>query len=214
MRRLIPRAAHVPKFPRPGRCWLSTGRPGLPQQAPKLDGQAATRSRFDRLIHRTPRFLKPTLTGLRDAPVSHISAFFILHEVTAVVPLFGLAGAFHYWNWLPPYFAEGAWVSAGVEKFGRYARKKGWISEKGEAQVEEQTKHGNAEAVETRKMSNAFKRGEETTRWIVEFATAYAVVKAFIPLRIVVSVWASPWFARWTIIPIGKAARNWLTRKP
>lgn len=214
MRRLIFRAAHAPRFPRPGRNWFSTGRPDPTQKTPKLDGQAAARNRFNRLINRTPRFLKPTLTGLRDAPVSHITAFFILHEITAVVPLFGLAGAFHYWHWLPPYFAEGAWVSAGVEKFGRYARKKGWISEKDEEEVEEQTKQGNAGRVEKRKMSNGLKRGEEATRWIVEFATAYAVVKALIPVRIVVSVWASPWFARWAIIPMGKVARSWFIRKP
>jgi len=39
-------------------------------------------------------------------------------------------------------------------------------------------------------------------RWVIEFATAYAIVKALLPLRIVVSVWGAPWFARWTIIPI------------
>jgi hypothetical protein len=213
MRRSIFRAVRVPRVPWPGRLWFSTGRPDPVRKVPKLDGQAATRSRFSKLIDRTPRFLRPTLTGLRDAPVSHITAFFILHEITAVVPLFGLAGAFHYWHWLPPYFAEGAWVSAGVEKFGRYARKKGWISEKDEKRVEEQTKQGNAKEIEERKISKVFNRGEETTRWIVEFATAYAIVKALVPLRIVVSVWASPWFARWTIIPMGKSARNLFIRK-
>lgn len=213
MRRSIFRAIRVPKVPSRGRFRFSTGRPDPPREAPKLDGQAATRSRFGKLIDRTPRILRPTLTGLRDAPVSHITAFFVLHEITAVVPLFGLAGAFHYWHWLPPYFAEGAWVSAGVEKFGRYARRKGWISEKDEERVEEQTKRGNAKEIEERKISKVFNRGEETTRWIVEFATAYAIVKALIPLRIVVSVWASPWFARWTIIPMGKAARNLFIRK-
>jgi len=160
--------------------------------------------------------LRPSLTGLRDAPVSHITAFFILHEITAVVPLLGLAGAFHYWNWLPPYFTEGAWASAGVDQFGRYARKKGWISEKDQEEVEEEARQGYVEGLERRKTSNVniSKGQDETTRWILEFATAYAIVKALIPVRIVVSVWASPWFARWTIIPMGKLARSWFIRKP
>jgi hypothetical protein len=41
--------------------------------------------------------------------------------------LFALAGAFHYTNWLPPYISEGKWVSVGVEKFGSWFRKKGWL---------------------------------------------------------------------------------------
>lgn len=100
----------------------------------------------------------------------------------------------------------------GVEKFGRYARKKGWISDKEEQSVEEEIAQGHAAEIEEGKTSDMFKRDQETTRWIVEFATAYAVVKALIPLRIVVSVWASPWFARWTIIPISTVVRKWFVR--
>lgn len=211
MHRSIFRAGRLPTVPRAARHRFSTGRPD-PAQKPKLDGQAAARSRFDRLINRTPRFLRPALTSLRVAPISHVTAFFVLHEITAIVPLFGLAGAFHYLHWLPPYFTEGAWVMDGVEKFGRYARKKGWISDKEEQSVEEEIAQGHAAEIEEGKTSDMFKRDQETTRWIVEFATAYAVVKALIPLRIVVSVWASPWFARWTIIPISTVVRKWFVR--
>lgn len=33
------------------------------------------------------------------------------------------------------------------------------------------------------------------------FATAYAVTKALLPLRLIVSVWGTPWFARVSVIP-------------
>lgn len=36
---------------------------------------------------------------------------------------------------------------------------------------------------------------------MVELATAYAITKALLPLRLVLSVWATPWFARWTVLP-------------
>ena len=39
---------------------------------------------------------------------------------------------------------------------------------------------------------------------ILEFATAYAITKVLLPLRIVVSVWATPWFARIVIGPMGR----------
>ncbi|KAJ4506185.1 hypothetical protein HRR78_008415 [Exophiala dermatitidis] len=173
---------------------FSAGKSDAPLQTPAK--QASVRSRFDRFIERTPRFLRPTVTGLRQAPVSHIAAFIILHELTAVIPLFGLAGAFHYWRWLPPYFAEGAWINAGVERFGRYFRKKGWISERDELDVEEKTKQAKAGKFEKQTISKWFNRGEDTTRWVVEFATAYAVVKVLLPLRLVIStgchsVWES-----------------------
>ncbi|EHY55303.1 hypothetical protein HRR83_009103 [Exophiala dermatitidis] len=190
---------------------FSAGKSDAPLQTPAK--QASVRSRFDRFIERTPRFLRPTVTGLRQAPVSHIAAFIILHELTAVIPLFGLAGAFHYWRWLPPYFAEGAWINAGVERFGRYFRKKGWISERDELDVEEKTKQAKAGKFEKQTISKWFNRGEDTTRWVVEFATAYAVVKVLLPLRLVISVWGAPWFARLAVIPFGKATRSIFRRK-
>src|SRR5690242_3186183 len=147
MRRSILRAIRTRNTLSRPRRWLTNAQPK--PQPPKGNEHAAVRSRFDRFVERTPRFLRPTVTGLRQAPFSHITAFLILHELTAVIPLFGLAGAFHYWRWLPPYFAEGAWISSGVEKFGRYFRKKGWITEKEETQVEEETKEGNAGRLES-----------------------------------------------------------------
>ncbi len=194
------------------RRWLSKSKSDATRAIPPHDEQAVARSRVDRFIHRTPRFLHPTLNGLRQAPVSHVAAFLILHEITAIDPLFGLDGDFHYWHWLPPYFAEGAWISAGVEKFGRYFRKKGWISESDEREVEEQTKEGKAQKFENKNVSRWFDRGESATRWVVEFATAYAVVKALLPARILVSVWGSPWFARFAVIPIGNATRSLFRR--
>jgi Hypothetical protein FLILHELTA len=63
---------------------------------------------------------------LRSAPVSHISAFLILHELTAIAPIGGLAYLFHQMDWLPPGLSESQWALAGTEKFERYFRKKGW----------------------------------------------------------------------------------------
>lgn len=87
------------------------------------------RSRLTRLTSRLPRFLQRYTTPLISAPLTHISAFLLLHELTAVVPLFALAGIFHYTQWLPPYISEGKWISNGVEMFGSYFRRKGWLGD-------------------------------------------------------------------------------------
>ena len=209
MRRSIFRAVRLHRNYHYTKRWLSDTKPE-PPSGPKPDKQAAVRSRLDRFVEHTPRFLRPTVTGLRQAPFSHVAAFFILHELTAVIPLFGLAGAFHYFHWLPPYFAEGAWISAGVEKFGRYFRTKGWITEKQETEVEDETKKGNARRFEKQRsaVSKWFNRGEGATRWVVEFATAYAIVKVLLPVRIFISVWGAPWFARVAIMPARNVVRT------
>ena len=140
-------------------------------------------SRVARLESRLPRFLQRIVTPLRNAPISHITAFFILHEITAIVPLVGLAGAFHYFQWLPPYISEWQWAHEGMKRYGDYMRKKGWISD--------DTKKGRW-----------WGRSEGGVKIVVEVATAYAITKALLPLRLVLSVWGSPWFARWAILPI------------
>ena len=95
----------------------------------KPEASEKTRSRVVRITSRLPKFLQRYTTPLINAPLTHISAFLLLHELTAVVPLFGLAATFHHTNWMPPFISEGKWVSDGMEKFGSYFRKKGWLGE-------------------------------------------------------------------------------------
>ena len=89
-------------------------------------------------------------------------------------------------------------MKSGVEKFGRYMRRKGWIDDWGVEVVGEDAKKG-------RFGKNAGKwwgRGEGGVRIVVELATAYAVTKLLLPVRLVFSVWATPAFARWTVLPV------------
>ena len=53
-------------------------------------------------------------------------------------------------------------------------------------------------------------RGEGGVRLAVEFATAYAVTKMLLPVRLVFSVWATPAFARWTVVPVVGGVRRLL----
>ncbi|KAF2841222.1 hypothetical protein M501DRAFT_1014030 [Patellaria atrata CBS 101060] len=157
-----------------------------------------SQSRIERLNARLPRFLRHLITPLLTAPVSHITAFLILHEITAIVPLFGFAAAFHYFDWLPPYLSEGAWATKGVTMFGNYLRRKGWIDqEEGRKSWKER----------------GWNIGEGGTRVVVELATAYAVTKALLPLRLMVSVWGTPWFARISVIPLSQKVKKIFSKK-
>lgn len=165
-----------------------------------------SQSRIDRFNRHVPRFLHKYTNALGTAPLTHISAFLLLHELTAIVPLFGLAGYFHYTHWLPSWFAEGTWVLYGVEKFGGYFRRKGWVRSEEAAEAQADVK------LKMRRRDRAFNTSEGGVRLVIEFATAWAVVKMLLPLRIVLSVWGTPWFAAKTVVPVSSRLKRWIGR--
>lgn len=150
-------------------------------------------SRASRILSRLPPSLQRYASRLRGAPVSHVVAFLALHELTAVVPLLGLFGLFHYTDHVPVgYVTEhyGAYVGEGLARFERYFRRKGWFGF-GEGD-------GDGEAdVAAAGEGGALDRWQKDGRYkvVVEVALAYAITKALLPVRIVASLWATPWFA-------------------
>ncbi len=49
---------------------------------------------------------------------------------------------------------------------------------------------------------------------VYRLATAYAITKAILPIRLVFSVWATPWFARMSVIPVTNVFKRVFRRKP
>ncbi|KAK5993716.1 hypothetical protein PT974_07152 [Cladobotryum mycophilum] len=150
----------------------------------------ARASRLDRLTSKLPRRLQKYTNGLRNAPVSHIISFLILHEITAIAPLFGLFALFHYTNHVPvTYMTDhfGEYVQSGVSRFERYFQRKGWFGFRQEDNVGHKS--------QTEEAVQRWHSGEQKYRILVEVALAYAVTKALLPIRIIGSVWATPWFA-------------------
>ncbi|KAH8434592.1 uncharacterized protein LDX57_012235 [Aspergillus melleus] len=169
------------------------------------------RSRLRRFNDRLPSFLRTYTTPLLGAPGTHITSFLILHEMTAIVPLFGLVAAFHYGNWLPDLTSSGAFED-GTRRFGRWLRKKGWVEEDAEMDMElpaKERKEGSADYKDLTPPQD----GKKGMRLVWEFATAYAVTKALLPLRIAASAWATPWFARTILGPVGGRIRTLFWRK-
>lgn len=98
--------------------------------SPELTTKQA--SRFDKVITRTQRWLPKRfhrpLDNFRHAPGSHIIAFLLIHELTAVLPLIGITAFFQYYDIVPAGYVFGPWapyVQEGAFKFIRWFRKKG-----------------------------------------------------------------------------------------
>lgn len=182
--------------PRAPRRTFSSPAPSPPPTPPK-DAQSRLRGFNDRL----PRFLRAYTTPLLGAPVTHVTSFLILHEITAVLPLFGLVAAFHYGAWMPDLSSETGEKNAfdeGAARFGRWLRKKGWVEE------------SDVSTVAEHEVTSADNRGKERAgvRLVLEFATAYAITKALLPVRLAASVWATPWFARTILTPTTNIVRR------
>ncbi|OAX85413.1 hypothetical protein ACJ72_00224 [Emergomyces africanus] len=177
-----------------------------PPQPPPHPNSSRLRTRLQTFNNRLPRFLRSYTTPLLNAPVTHITSFLILHEITAVVPLLGLTGAFHYWGWIPA-LGDGT-VDEGVRKFGKWLRRKGWVGQGAEMQAEARLEMGTGPTTAAAGGGQGSLDGNTDTdkgvRLILEFATAYAITKALLPARIVLSVWVTPWFARGVLGPMGR----------
>ncbi|KAL2019633.1 hypothetical protein VTK56DRAFT_9448 [Thermocarpiscus australiensis] len=156
--------------------------------------KAKATARVERILARLPRPLQRYTSRLRGAPLTHVVAFLVLHEITAVVPLLGLFGLFHYTEYVPvAYMMEhyGGYVRDGTGRFERYFRRKGWFGfGEGDGVEEERGRRG-----EEKTALELWEGDDGRYRVVVEVALAYAVTKVLLPVRIVASVWATPWFA-------------------
>lgn len=159
------------------------------------DGSRA-QSRVASIYARLPPYLQKYTTGLRDAPVSHVVSFLILHEITAIVPLVGLFGLFHYTDYVPlGYLMDhyGSYVRDGVKRFERYFKRKGWF---GFGQDEEEpSKAFDGKDDDDEAVLEKWEHSSTKYRILVEIALAHTVVKVLLPARILLSVWATPWAA-------------------
>lgn len=86
-------------------------------------------ARFAQISARLPKFLQRYTNPLINAPLTHVISFLVMHEITAVVPLFVLFTTFHYTAWMPGFVSQGKWFNDGMQKFGNYFRKKGWLGQ-------------------------------------------------------------------------------------
>lgn len=161
-----------------------------------------SQARIERILNRLPNYLRPFARDLNSAPFSHVISFLILHELTAILPLCGLTAGFHYTGWSLQDWVKHTMIIEGVEKFGKYFRRKQWF---GFEQIEEKFDKAKGPELEQGDANTVTEPGDlnygwgtvvSNQRFLIQVATAYAITKILLPVRIVASIWMTPWFAR------------------
>ncbi|KAK6352546.1 hypothetical protein TWF730_009370 [Orbilia blumenaviensis] len=150
-----------------------------PPPPPPNTTTAKTTSRADRILSKLPRYLHPYTHPLLTHPKTHLTSFLILHELTAIIPLFALFSLFQLTSWNPSSLLPSKWFTdeeGGYMRFKRYLEKKdiAWVG----------------------------------GRQVVDLAVAWALVKAVMPVRVLISVVAAPWFARTVVGPVVRVFRR------
>ncbi|KAK6498718.1 hypothetical protein TWF481_011293 [Arthrobotrys musiformis] len=88
--------------------------------------QSSQQSRADRILSKLPKSLHPYAKPYLTSPPTTITSFLILHELTAVIPLFAFFAVFQLTSWNPADLLPSEWVDSGYRKFKGYVEKKGW----------------------------------------------------------------------------------------
>lgn len=125
-------------------------------------------------VRKFPKFMRKYAVRFANAPVSHATAFLILHEISAVAPLMGLWWVFHQYDFIPTGLPD--WFMESGTKFIKVLG----------------TKNEWADVI----------NAEDTSKLVVEGAAAYTLVKLLLPVRIALCLYLMPWFARVFVLPI------------
>lgn len=137
-----------------------------PQEEAKLNSHP--------ILKRVPKFARKYCVRFIDAPFSHVTAFIVLHELTAIVPLIGIWWVLHKYQVHVPLDLPT------------------WAVDKGTAIIDKLL-----ESFDFTKFTL-----NDKFRLIMEGGYAYVIVKFLLPLRLVVSLGLMPWFARVFVLPI------------
>ncbi|SJM86271.1 uncharacterized protein ZBIST_2767 [Zygosaccharomyces bailii] len=132
-----------------------------------------SKSRILSRLNKQPRFTH-YFDRLSEAGLtSTLTSFFVLHELTAIAPLFALWYIFYRLDLpeqyeLPVYFTDALnQCGAAIEKL----------------------------------VGDKYNNDFDHNRLILAGAISYAIVKLLYPLRVLVSLWGAPYMGRWLLSP-------------
>lgn len=129
------------------------------------------------ILNKIPKFLQPFSVRFINAPISHVTSFLILHELTAILPLIGLWYTFHQF---PDFIPNLDFTNMGINKITEIIDKS------------------------MNKFDFSNYSINEKANVLLEGAYAYIIVKSLLPLRIILSLSLMPSFSKFFVVPMNK----------
>ncbi|KAI8830194.1 hypothetical protein BJ741DRAFT_620723 [Chytriomyces cf. hyalinus JEL632] len=136
----------------------------------------------------------------KSSPASHLTSFVVLHELTALLPLPIVYYALQTTGLRVPVSQD--MLDEGTRRIDRIMAKYNLGGDGSEG--------GSSSDGREVGLGDSTPRIHSET--IIDMATAYAVVKLLMPVRIAVSLALTPWFARRAVVPVRDALSNMYQR--
>lgn len=127
------------------------------------------------------RLVSPYTSTFRHHPIASLFAFVSVHPTLFVGFTAAAWSVFHYFDYAPLGLVPDFVVARGLGFIDTLANWTGY---------------------------GAGWRVQERGRWVMQAVAAYGVVKVMLPLRLAVSVAATPWVAKWSYIPMWNFIRR------
>lgn len=144
-----------------------------------------SKSRMLSRLNQNPKFAH-YFSRLSEAGVtSTVTSFLILHEITAIVPLFSLWWVFYQLD-LPDQYELPLYFTNLLNQCG--------------------------DAME-KLVGDDYSKGFDKNRLILSGAISYAIIKVLYPLRVLVSLWAAPYLGKLLLMPLRKLKSLLKTKK-
>lgn len=165
---------------------VGLGRSLFSTHAPLFQKVEPPKPSGSKILDRIPRFLHPWTKQFINAPLSHVTAFLILHEITAIVPLVGIWYLFHHYNWMIPMDLPH------------------WAIQKGTAVIDKSMARFDFGDYSL----------QEKARFIMEGAYSYVIVKSLFPVRLFFSLTMMPFFAKYFVVPFTRIFKRKKAQPP
>lgn len=134
------------------------------------------KSKLLRRLNQNPKFSRYFFKLSEAGITSTVTSFLIMHELTAIAPLFGLWWVFYELD-LPDQYELPLYFTNLLNQCG--------------------------DAME-RLVGDKYSEGFDRNRLILSGAISYAIVKFLYPLRVLFSLWAAPYMGKWLLAPFYK----------
>lgn len=159
------------------------------------DAQITSELAFDMYVP----FPHPVISSSAHLNLDRFKAFLVLHEITAIAPLYPLYSLLQYTDVLPTP-SELLTRSETLRNLSQSA------AEKAQRVAEKYDLFGGG----TTAKADGRERSDETERKILSLSMAYLLVKIAMPIRLTLSLALTPAFARWVVVP----ATRWVRYLP